>query len=148
MKYLIYLRGSLKRRTFRHLALFLILTCAMAMPLMVSIYRNSDLEGTRTEIRETTGGHYIHVENAKEEEFALITDIPGLTASWDDGTVYLDADAGMENLTPAAVSTVATPSSMPRRRTSTSPSRRFRKDGRPTRGGTQCRRSIRRRKSI
>ncbi len=98
MRYLIYLRRSFQRRFFRHLALFLILISAMAMPLIVSIYRASDLQGTKEEILENTMGSDFLIRNANEEDLPFFMDISGLEASYNDGIILLKDISGEEVL--------------------------------------------------
>lgn len=98
MNYLIYLRRSFQRRFFRHLALFLILVSAMTMPLIVSIYRASDLQGTREEILENTMGSDFLIRNANEQDLSFFMDISGLEASYNDGIILLKDVSGEEIL--------------------------------------------------
>lgn len=94
MRYLIYLRRSFQRRFFRHLALFLILISAMAMPLIVSIYRASDLHGTQEKILENTMGSDFLIRNAKEQDMLFFMGISGLEASYNDGIILLKNISG------------------------------------------------------
>lgn len=45
MEYLVYLRRSLKRRPARHLTILVIMTCALVLPLLFSIYRADEPTG-------------------------------------------------------------------------------------------------------
>jgi hypothetical protein len=46
----LYLRASLKRRLRAHLSLFIVLTCAMMLPLMISILRKGPRRGDSAEM--------------------------------------------------------------------------------------------------
>ena len=89
MKYLVYLLRSLRRRPFRHLALVLILISAMTMPMIVSIYRASALQGVQERVWEFTRGHDFVIRYATEDDLPLFSDIPGLAATYEGGTIYL-----------------------------------------------------------
>ena len=47
MTYLLYMKRSFTRSPRRHAVLFAVLTCAFLLPLLISIYRDSNAWGTR-----------------------------------------------------------------------------------------------------
>lgn len=99
MKYLVYLLRSLRRRPFRHLALVLILISAMTMPMIVSIYRASALQGVQERVWEYTRGSDFVIRYATAEDLPLFTDIPGLAATYEEGIIYLRDITGAETIT-------------------------------------------------
>lgn len=98
-QYLVYLRRSIQRRFFRHLSLVLILFIAMTMPLMVSIYRSSALEGVRERVWEFTHGSNFIIRHANEDDLPLFSDIPGLAATFEESNIYLRLVNESETLT-------------------------------------------------
>lgn len=90
MQYLLYLRKSLKMQAKLHLTLFIILTCAFILPLLVSIYRDSSAYGTQQRLLDWTKSETFHILNAAETDTALFEDIEGLSAPYyEDGIIYL-----------------------------------------------------------
>ena len=90
MKYLLYLKRSLLRRPKQHLSLFIILTCAFILPLLISIYRDSSAYGTEQMLLDWTKGETFHILNAKEADTELFEGIEGMsTPRYADGKVYL-----------------------------------------------------------
>ncbi len=90
MSYLIYLKRSLMRRPKRHLSLFVILTCAFILPLLISIYRDSSAYGTEQMLLDWTKGETFHILNAAEDDVALFENIGGLSEPrYEDGIIYL-----------------------------------------------------------
>ena len=47
MSYLLYIKRSFTRSPRRHAVLFAVLTCAFLLPLLISIYHDSNACGTR-----------------------------------------------------------------------------------------------------
>ncbi len=89
MPYL-YLTRSFLRRPKRHISLLLILTCALVLPLLISVYRDSLSYGTALRLLSETKGETFHILNASESDLPLFENIPGLSAPrYDGGTVYL-----------------------------------------------------------
>lgn len=90
MTYLCYLKRSFVRNPKRHLSLFIVVTCALILPLLISIYRDSDAYGMEQYLLDTTKGETYHIANATEEDVAYFENIAGLSApSFQDGTIYL-----------------------------------------------------------
>ena len=59
MAYFLYLKRSITRGPRRHAALFAVLTCAFLLPLLISIYRDSNAWGTRQYLlARSAGGTY------------------------------------------------------------------------------------------
>lgn len=90
MKYLLYLKRSLLRRPKQHLSLFIILTCAFILPLLISIYRDSSAYGRQQERLYMSKGESFHILNAAEADAAFFEDIEGLSSPrYEDGVIYL-----------------------------------------------------------
>ena len=90
MRYLLYLKKSFRRQPMRHLTLFVILTCAFILPLLISIYRDSSAYGERQQILDTTRGAAFHIENASRQDTELFRGIEGLAEPvYEDGVIYL-----------------------------------------------------------
>lgn len=90
MRYLLYLKCSLMRRPKRHLSLFVILTCAFILPLLISIYRDSSAYGTRQQMLSETQGETFHILNAREDDLELFENIGGLSEPrYENGIIYL-----------------------------------------------------------
>ena len=102
MSYFVYLKRSLHKRNFRHLFFFIILTCTMVMPLILSIYSSSVQEGIRQFVLDSTKGSVFWIENAKETDLMLFQDLESLEARYEDHVIYLsltaDADPDSEEL--------------------------------------------------
>ncbi len=90
MRYLLYLRCSLRRRPRRHITLYILLTCALLLPLLASFFRDSAAYGRQQELLARSQGQTFHIQNAEEADTAYFADIPGLSApEFRDGTVFL-----------------------------------------------------------
>lgn len=90
MRYLIYLKRSMQRRRWRHLSLLIILMCAMILPLIVSIYRSSNIYGMKMQTLNATKGYDYHLKNAQEKHLDAFRNIEGISkAVFEDGTIYL-----------------------------------------------------------
>lgn len=89
MSYFLYLKQSFRRRPKRHLTLYVILTCAFILPLLISIYRDSSAYGERQQVLDTTKGAAFHIANAAPEDMRLFEGIDGLSAPrYEDGVIY------------------------------------------------------------
>lgn len=75
MTYLLYMKRSFTRSPRRHAVLFAVLTCAFLLPLLISIYRDSNAWGTRQYLLTRSAGETYHIGNATE------ADVPYLRAS-------------------------------------------------------------------
>ena len=90
MTYLCYLKRSFTRNPKRHLSLFIVVTCALILPLLISIYRDSDAYGMEQYLLYSTKGETYHITNATEEDVTYFENIAGLTdPRFQDGTIYL-----------------------------------------------------------
>ena len=90
MTYLCYLKRSFGRNPKRHLSLFIVGTCALILPLLISIYRDSDAYGMEQYLLDQTKGETYHIANATEEDLSYFENIAGLSApSFQEGTIYL-----------------------------------------------------------
>lgn len=90
MKYLVYLKESLKRRPARHLTVFVIMTCALVLPLLFSIYLDSSEYGERLKLIDRSKGETFHIKNAREEDCSIFADMEGLSAPYfEDGLIYM-----------------------------------------------------------
>lgn len=90
MEYLVYLRRSLRRRPARHLTILVIMTCALVLPLLFSIYLDSSEYGERQDMLSRTKGETFHINNAREEDCSIFADMEGLSAPYfEDGFIYM-----------------------------------------------------------
>ena len=90
MTYLLYMKRSFTRSPRRHAVLFVVLTCAFLLPLLISIYRDSNAWGTRQYLLARSAGETYHIGNATEADVPYFEGIRGLSAPvYRDGTIYL-----------------------------------------------------------
>lgn len=90
MSYLLYMKRSFTRSPRRHAVLFAVLTCAFLLPLLISIYRDSNAWGTRQYLLARSAGETYHIGNATEADVPYFEGIRGLSAPvYRDGTIYL-----------------------------------------------------------
>ena len=90
MTYLLYMKRSFTRSPRRHAVLFAVLTCAFLLPLLISIYRDSNAWGTRQYLLARSAGETYHIGNATEADVPYFEGIRGLSAPvYRDGTIYL-----------------------------------------------------------
>lgn len=90
MTYLLYMKRSFTRSPHRHAVLFAVLTCAFLLPLLISIYRDSNAWGTRQYLLARSAGETYHIWNAAEADVPYFEGIRGLPAPvYRDGTIYL-----------------------------------------------------------
>lgn len=90
MTYLLYMKHSFTRSPRRHAVLFAVLTCAFLLPLLISIYRDSNAWGTRQYLLARSAGETYHIGNATEADMPYFEGIRGLSAPvYRDGTIYL-----------------------------------------------------------
>lgn len=90
MQYLLYLKKSFKLNLKRHLSLFVILTCAFILPLLISIYRDSSAYGEQQRLLDMSQGEAIHILNATQKDVELFKGIKGLSSPrYEDGVIYL-----------------------------------------------------------
>lgn len=90
MTYLLYMKRSFTRSPRRHAVLFAVLTCAFLLPLLISIYRDSNAWGTRQYLLARSAGETYHIGDATEVDVPYFEGIRGLSAPvYRDGTIYL-----------------------------------------------------------
>ncbi len=90
MRYLLYLKKSFRRQPKRHLTLYIVLTCAFILPLLISICRDSSAYGEQQQILDMTKGAAFHIENASAEDAELFEGIDGMSVPrYEDGVIYL-----------------------------------------------------------
>ena len=90
MSYLLYLKRSFTRSPRRHAVLFAVLTCAFLLPLLISVYRDSNAYGMRQFLLARSAGETYHIGNATEADVPYFEGIRGLSAPvYRDGTIYL-----------------------------------------------------------
>ena len=90
MTYLLYMKRSFTRSPRRHAVLFAVLTCAFLLPLLISIYRDSNAWGTRQYLLARSAGETYHIGNATEADVPYFEGIRGLSAPvYRDNTIYL-----------------------------------------------------------
>ncbi|MDR0928582.1 MAG: FtsX-like permease family protein [Oscillospiraceae bacterium] len=89
----LYLRASLKRRLRVHLSLFIVLTCAMMLPLMISILRDSSAYG-REQMKDAShqANPVVRIRDATPEYVEEFGSIPGLSATYEEGVFILDTE--------------------------------------------------------
>ena len=80
MTYLLYMKRSFTRSPRRHAVLFAVLTCAFLLPLLISIYRDSNAWGTRQYLLARSAGETYHIGNATEVDVPYFEGIRGLSA--------------------------------------------------------------------
>ena len=87
---LLYMKRSFTRSPRRHAVLFAVLTCAFLLPLLISIYRDSNAWGTRQYLLARSAGETYHIGNAAEADVPYFEGIRGLSAPiYRDSTIYL-----------------------------------------------------------
>lgn len=90
MTYLLYLKRSFFRNPRRHLTLAIILICSFLLPLLISIYRNSNAYGTRQYLLSRSQGETWHIQNATEADLPHFDGIIGVSSPvLRDGTIFL-----------------------------------------------------------
>lgn len=88
--YLIYLRKSFKCNLRKHISLCLILTCALLLPLLVSVYRDSSAYGMSQSLITQSKGQTFHILNVTEDDCRYFENITGLSEPcFQDNTIYL-----------------------------------------------------------
>ncbi len=94
MRYFLYLRRSLTRAWREHLLQVLLLACAIALPLCISIFDTSTLCGWRdSNYYFSYGGHNFWIQNAVQGDEELFTELTGGVPVWDNGYLYVDRTA-------------------------------------------------------
>lgn len=90
MSYFLYLKQSFRRRPMWHLNIYVIITCALILPLLFSIYLDSSSYGWSQQLISMAKGETFHIANADEKDAEVFRNIEGLSEPyWEDGTVYV-----------------------------------------------------------
>ena len=90
MSCLLYLKRSFTRSPRRHAVLFAVLTCAFLLPLLISVYRDSNAYGTRQFLLDRSAGETSHIGYAAEADLPYFEGIRGLSEPvFRDGVIYL-----------------------------------------------------------
>lgn len=90
MSYFLYLKQSFRRRPMWHLNIYVIITCALILPLLFSIYLDSSSYGWSQQLISMAKGETFHIANADEKDAEVFRNIEGLSEPyWKDGTVYV-----------------------------------------------------------
>lgn len=90
MSYFLYLKQSFRRRPMWHLNIYVIITCALILPLLFSIYLDSSSYGWSQQLISMAKGETFHIANADEKDAEVFQNIEGLSEPyWKDGTVYV-----------------------------------------------------------
>lgn len=86
----LYLRRSFSRRFRKHFCLYLVLTCAFLLPLLISFYRDSQSYGIMQELLFLSKGQTFHIANVTEADCQYFQGIEGLSSPFfEDGKIYL-----------------------------------------------------------
>jgi ABC-type lipoprotein release transport system permease subunit len=70
--------------------LHIILTCAIILPLIISIFRDSKINGNQLHLEQQTHGQIYHVLNAKSEYLEYFKNIPGLSSYYENNTIFIN----------------------------------------------------------
>lgn len=90
MNYLLYLKASFRRKASRHISIFIIIICALVLPLLFVIYLDSSEYGQSVKLITMSRGEAIHIDNAQESDLDIFRGIVGMSEPWyEDGTIYL-----------------------------------------------------------
>ena len=90
MSYFLYLKQSFRRRPMWYLNIYVIITCALILPLLFSIYLDSSSYGWSQQLISMAKGETFHIANADEKDAEVFRNIEGLSEPyWEDGTVYV-----------------------------------------------------------
>ena len=60
----------------------------MIIPLLMTVYRSSHLEGHRQYVYEYTRDAAYQMDNAREEDLAAFAEVEGVTAVYEDGSIW------------------------------------------------------------
>ncbi len=90
MYLILYLKRSFCRRFKKHLHLYLVLTCALLLPLLVSFYRDSQDYGWMLQGLSYTKGQSFKISNVIGADCQYFQEIDGLSSPFfEDGAIYL-----------------------------------------------------------
>ena len=93
MQYFLYLRRSLTRAWREHLLLVLLVTCAMAFPICLSILDAGYVQGLVAQNFQWSRGHGAVVHNAEPGDEELFSSVKGAVPVWEEGRLWLDRTA-------------------------------------------------------
>ena len=94
MQYFLYLRRSLTRAWRAHVLLVLLVTCAISIPLCLSIIDASQLNGLAEQNYHYTRNHNFKIHNAEPGDEAIFAGYEDmLLPVWDEGELYVDRTA-------------------------------------------------------
>ena len=79
MSYFLYLKQSFRRRPMWHLNIYVIITCALILPLLFSIYLDSSSYGWSQQLISMAKGETFHIANADEKDAEVFRNIEGLS---------------------------------------------------------------------
>lgn len=91
MKYFLYLRRSFTRAWREHLLLVLLLSCAMSLPLCMSIMESSYVHAALEDNVRRGVVHDIRIENAVPGDEVYFREYEDAAVFWEDGNLYIDA---------------------------------------------------------
>lgn len=90
MYFALYLKRSFSRRFQKHFSLYLVLTCAFLLPLLISFYRDSRSYGSMQQLLFLSKGQTFHISNVTEADCQYFQGIEGLSSPfYEDGEIYL-----------------------------------------------------------
>lgn len=90
MYFTLYLRRSFSRRFQKHFSLYLVLTCAFLLPLLISFYRDSRSYGSMQQLLFLSKGQTFHISNVTEADCQYFQGIEGLSSPFfEGGKIYL-----------------------------------------------------------
>lgn len=93
----LYLRRSISRRFQKHFSLYLVLTFSFMLPLLVSVYQDSQLYGTVQEMLFSTKGQTFHIANVTQSDCQYFQGIEGLSSPiFLDGKIHLKMEKDEE----------------------------------------------------
>ncbi len=93
----LYLRRSISRRFRKHFSLYLVLTFSFMLPLLVSVYQDSQLYGTVQEMLFSTKGQTFHIANVTQSDCQYFRGIEGLSSPiFADGKIHLKMEKDEE----------------------------------------------------
>ena len=86
----LYLKRSFSRRFQKHFSLYLVLTFAFLLPLLVSFYRDSRAYGEIQQLLFLSKGQTFHIANVTEADCQYFQGIDGLSSPYyEDRKIYL-----------------------------------------------------------
>ena len=90
MWYFFVLRKEFSCNLFSNLLFVFLLMCSIILPYCLSIVESSRICGQKMENQYYTDGHNIIVENAKNGDEALFSEVEGIHIYWQDGVLVID----------------------------------------------------------